>query len=464
MYYCDITMVSSVCAKTRIQDDFRPSPPFRRTEMAPVPEKSSYSLIPMQTALETIASTLQSLPVTQVPTTSSLNQILAEDIYAPYAHPPFRASIKDGYAITLPLPEPPVLKIVTPTFAGNPTPPPLLPGTAAYVTTGAPVPPSTDAVIMIENCLVDTPNLTFTPSTTAKSGQDIRPIGSDLAPGQLVLPKGIYVGPAELGILTACAIHTVHVYPRPIIGVLSSGDELLDISTISGPLPPDKIIDSNRPMLLAAIQQSLPACKPIDLGIVSDNMEHVQEALTQASESCHIVITSGGVSMGRRDYIKPALENLATIHFGRVCMKPGKPLTYATRSPNRALLALPGNPVSCFVCFHLAVCVAARRLSGFSQKESLGRMVEATLADDIRLDPDRPEYHRATLTVRNISFSFSCCLLTCRSGGMALDGWPHQLVNRLALAFYRLVQQMHCFNFQLNRVVLRLAHLYRLTC
>jgi gephyrin len=159
-----------------------------------------------------------------------------------------------------------------------------------------------------------------------------------------------------------------------------------------------RIVDSNRPMLLAAVAESLPWCAGVDLGIVRDEYAALKAAMEGALERCDVVITSGGVSMGSRDVVKPVLEEIATVHFGRVCMKPGKPLTYATaRGRNSCVIGLPGNPVSAFVCFHLAVAAAAKTLAGWPEREALGTVVRARLDREVRLDPARPEYHRVNL-------------------------------------------------------------------
>lgn len=365
--------------------------------MAPTPERSSYPLVPMEEALDKIAATLTCLPPVTLPSTNALHRILAADVHAPHPQPPFRASIKDGYAVTLPLSQP--LKVTSSSHAGASTPTVIVAGAAAYVTTGAPVPEGADAVVMVENCLCENDSLSFTEQLSLQHGQDIRQIGCDVTEGELVLPRGTYLGAAEIGILASCGITSLQVFDRPLIGVLSSGDEILDVGSLPESMPYGAIVDSNRPMLLALIQEALPFCKPIDLGIVPDTEQSVEQALLAASEKCHIVITTGGVSMGRRDFIKPVLERIATVHFGRVLMKPGKPLTYATLSQHKCFLALPGNPVSCFVCFHLAVTVAAHRLAGRSVNQARGTRVEVSLGHDIKLDKQRPEYHRVTLQV-----------------------------------------------------------------
>lgn len=363
-------------------------------------------MVPFDQALDIIANSLSSLQPQFVSTSKSLNTILAADIYSPNPHPPFRASIKDGYAITLPpLSNDHPLVVRTESLAGDLSCTSLGAGDAAYVTTGAPVPSGAHAVVMVERCRRDGDHLFV--DNWPRSGQDIREIGSDMASGELVLPKGTLIGAPEVGLLACCGITSISVVPRPIIGVLSTGDEVVNLSDVeelktknNGQLPLGKIIDSNRPMLLAAIHEALPFCDSADLGLVKDDYDSVKSSLLKAIKQCHVVITSGGVSMGRRDVVKPVLAEIAKVHFGRVVMKPGKPLSFASLpgQTDRCFVALPGNPVSCFVCFHLAVAVAARRLAGWDARASRGSMVEVELAHAIKLDPERPEYHRAILT------------------------------------------------------------------
>ncbi|CAN8066591.1 unnamed protein product [Agarophyton chilense] len=359
------------------------------------PERSQYPLIPMQEALEKISETLSALPLVSVPTTQALHRLLAVNVHASWPQPPFRASVKDGYAVSLPLAE--SLKVTASSHAGSKTPACITLGSAAYVTTGAPVPEGADAVVMVENSICEGDVLTFTKNVDLSPGQDIREIGCDVAEGELVLSAGTYLGAAEIGILASCGVTSIQVYDRPVIGVFSSGDEILDVNNMPEKMPFGSIIDSNRPMLLASVQESLPFCTSLDLGFIPDIESVVTDALLDAIKKCHIVITTGGVSMGRRDFIKPVLEKIATVHFGRVLMKPGKPLTYATMSEHRCFLALPGNPVSSFVCFHLAVAVAARKLAGWSGESVMGTQVDVSIAHDVRLDRQRPEYHRVTL-------------------------------------------------------------------
>lgn len=364
-------------------------------------------MIPMEKAIQMIASSLAPLPAEKVATIDSLRRRLVEDVYSPLAHPPFCASVKDGYAVPHSPPEDgEALKVRAESHAGGYEPAPLAAGTAAYVTTGAPVPEGASAVVMVEQTCRDGENLIVSPGDWPAPGTDIRPIGTDLEKGALVLQSGVCISAAEVGLLAACAIPAVSVVKCPVIGVLSTGDEVVDFSTLDpqrdlrkDPLPFGKIVDSNRPMLLSAIRESLPFCSVLDLGVVSDEYDKAKETLLDALKTCNIVVTSGGVSMGKRDVIKPILAEIADVHFGRVLMKPGKPLTFATlkNQTDRCVVALPGNPVSSFVCFHLAVAVAARRLAGCSVDQAMGSVVDVRLAHSIRLDPVRPEYHRAVV-------------------------------------------------------------------
>ncbi|KDO47642.1 hypothetical protein CISIN_1g0059002mg [Citrus sinensis] len=219
----------------------------------------------------------------------------------------------------------------------------------------------------------------------------------------------------------------VKVYRTPTIAVLSTGDELVEPTTQC--LDRGQIRDSNRAMLLAAAMQQ--HCKLIDLGIVRDDEEELEKTLDNAfSAGIDILLTSGGVSMGDKDFVKPLLQKKGTIYFNKVCMKPGKPLTFAEINikptddvmVNKILaFGLPGNPVSCIVCFHLYIVPAIRHLSGWANPHLL--RVPARICQPLKTDRVRPEFHRAILRWKANDGS--------GSSGFVAESTGHQMSSRL---------------------------------
>nr|CAD1839151.1 unnamed protein product [Ananas comosus var. bracteatus] len=335
----------------------------------------------------------------------ALGLVLAEDIRAPDPLPPYRASIKDGYAVVA-SDGPGEYPVITESRAGDDGLDVVVtPGTVAYVTTGGPIPDGADAVVQVE----DTEEVTGVLDGLKRvrilagvtKGRDIRNVGCDIEKDAVVLKSGERIGCPEVGLLATVGVTKVKVYPRPTIAVLSTGDELVEPSIQS--LSRGQIRDSNRAMLLAAaIQQQ---CKIIDLGIAKDEEDRLNEVLDVAVNSkIDILITSGGVSMGDKDFVKPCLGKRGIIHFEKVLMRPGKPLTFAEisaqvkdseRSKTILAFGLPGNPVSCIIGFNIFVIPAIRQLSGWSNPQL--QRVHARLTQPIRTDPHRPEFHRAII-------------------------------------------------------------------
>ena len=315
--------------------------------------------------------------------------VLSSDVKASQPLPPFRASIMDGYAVVASdgIGVYPVLGDST---AGIPLNKTLSSGQVCYITTGAPVPAGADAVIMVEQTtLLDDGTVRL--NNLAVEGQNIRPIGCDVAVDQVVLTKGSLIGSAEIGLLATCGVTEVKVWSKPQVGVISTGDELVNVDETPGV---GQIRDSNRPMLLNAVREANAI--PIDLGIVVDKKNQLDTLFLNALNKCDICILSGGVSMGSLDLVKPMLERLGTVHFGRMRMKPGKPTTFATVNHNgtqKLIFALPGNPVSCLATFNLLVKPAIRVFSGLEVVKNL--RIAVRLQDRIKLDNVRPEYHRA---------------------------------------------------------------------
>ncbi|XP_057441545.1 molybdopterin biosynthesis protein CNX1 isoform X2 [Lotus japonicus] len=358
-------------------------------------------MISVREALQSVLNATKSLPPITVPLHDALGKVLAQNIHAPDPLPPYPASLKDGYAVVA-ADGPGEYPVIAESRAGDDAlGVTLTPGTVAYVTTGGPIPDGADAVVQVE----DTEQVKTAPDEPMRvrilvkttQGNDIRPVGVDIEKDAVVLTAGERLGASEIGLLATVGVTMVKVYPTPTVAVLSTGDELVEPTT--GHLSRGQIRDSNRSMLLAALAQH--QCKVLDLGIAKDDEEYQGGVLDKAFASgINILLTSGGVSMGDKDFIKPLLEKRGKVHFSKVSMKPGKPCTFAEidfQSTDSKILAfaLPGNPVSSLVCFHLYVVPAIRQLAGWTNPHHL--RVHARLQRPIKTDPFRAEYHRATI-------------------------------------------------------------------
>jgi len=353
-----------------------------------------YPMLAVEAALAIVLEEAMPLPPQHVPIAHSLGLILAETAVANEALPPFAASIKDGYAVVA-ADGPGDYPLAGSVTAGHLADFEVRPGTVAYITTGAPLPSGADAVVMVE----ETEKLGNSGAQVSirirqgvRIGADVRPIGSDMQAGQEVLPKATRLGAAEIGLLATVGVTQVCTYPRPRIAVLSTGDELVEPDAV--PMP-GQIRDSNRAMLLAAVTSSGGVA--LDLGIAGDQVETISARIQQGLQEADLLLTSGGVSMGDLDLIKPLFEAAGQVHFGRLRMKPGKPCTFATATvegKKRLLFGLPGNPVSSLVTFYLLVAPAIRKMAGWSDPRL--RRIQVQVEQSLPLDSYRPEYHRAT--------------------------------------------------------------------
>lgn len=400
-------------------------------------------MLSVDEALKLISEHTPGPEVVEVPVTTALvGSVMAEDVYSGEAVPAYRASIVDGYAVIAP--ESPksgpstkgVFPVASVTYANaGGVLSPLEPGTIARITTGAPLPPNANAVAMVEDTVLASTTTDGSEEATVeiltgdiKPKENVREPGSDVALGSRILRKGDRITSVggELGLLAATGTKTVKVFKKPCIGVLSTGDELVEYNapvTLQG----GQIRDSNRPSLLSCLASwGFPT---VDLGIVRDTAGELEHTLRDAlrgvrqtdSSNIDVIVTTGGVSMGELDLLKPTIERSlgGTIHFGRVSMKPGKPTTFATipfkpssssssqlERQSKPIFSLPGNPASALVTLNLFVLPSLHKLMGLSERSAslslpgtLGLpLVSVALAHPFPLDSKRTDYHRAIVT------------------------------------------------------------------
>ncbi len=348
------------------------------------------TMIHPDTAREIILANTKALPSEVVHLVDAGERVLADPLIADVDLPPFRASTMDGYAVVH---DDTMLEreIVGTGFAGEDLRLSLSSGQAARIMTGAPVPEGATAVVMIENTSTDG-NTVEIHQPTVNDGENIRPVGTDMRRGDMLVPAGTRLGPAEIGLLASLGHESVTVGGRPRVAIMSTGDELVAPGDTPGP---GQIRDSNRFTLAVAARRA--GAEVVLNRHVPDSLEHLQAAFNEALALADVVITSGGVSMGDRDLVKALLGEMAEVHFQKVFFKPGKPLNFATVG-DKLLFGLPGNPVSSLVCFHIFVTPSIRQLQ--SAPAEAGGTIRVTTT--VPLPPsDRIEYQRAIVWAGN---------------------------------------------------------------
>jgi len=300
----------------------------------------------------------------------------------------------DGYAV-IAQPGPLRLRVLHELTAGQSSNVRLNPETAMRIMTGGVLPPGANSVVMVED--TEEHDSVVTIKTSPGNADNVQGAGIDARRGQVMLEAGRRIGPAEVGMLATVGHTRVRVYPKPRVAVLATGDEVVDPEDEP---PVGYVRDSNRPALMAAAIEA--GCEVVFSGHANDELHLLRRAMQDALAVADVLITSGGVSMGTRDLIKPLLAELGEIHFGRIAFKPGKPLTFASiqqpgQQPGRTAYAfgLPGFPVSSLVTFEVFVRPALRRLQGLT---SVFRpRISVELGHDFQPDAGRLEYHRAVV-------------------------------------------------------------------
>lgn len=348
---------------------------------------STYPLIDADEAAATVLEHTPTLAVEHVPLAECFGRVLAEDLIAEAPLPPFPSSAVDGYAARA-SDAGKALRVLGESAAGRPFEGILSPGTAVRVLTGGVVPDGADVVVMVEDVHLTGDSVTV--PAGLKAGTNFHKVGDDLRSGDGILGAGTHLGAAEIGIAAATGRAQLPVRRRPRVALMSTGDELVEV----GKTPrPGQIPDSNRWALLAALREA--GAEVTLLGIAPDEAEPLRRLVFDALHSADVLVTSGGVSVGTHDLVKPLLESLGSVLVGRVKLKPGKPFTFATLGDGKVAFGLPGFPVSSLVTFEVFVRPALRKMQGFGQLHR--PTLPVRLDYDARPTPDRTEYQRVTL-------------------------------------------------------------------
>jgi molybdopterin molybdotransferase len=368
-------------------------------------------MISLEEATAFVLAGCEPLPPRSVRRDEAAGCVLAEDVLATEDVPPFANTAMDGYAVraadvTGAATAPVVLPVVAEVAAGHPATRPLAPGEAMRIFTGAPIPEGADAVVMVEWTERRSDGGEGGDGGEAveirhpvEPGRHVRAAGDDLRSGDLVFSAGDALSPGHLGVLASLGLAEVAVHPRPRVGVISTGDEL-----VQGPqaLRPGQIRDSNRPTLLALVARA--GFEPVDLGTARDEEATITAAIRRGVDTCDAVLSSGGVSMGDIDLVRVVLDRIGDMRWMQVEIKPAKPLAFgvveAGDGRSVPVFGLPGNPVSSMVSFELFARPGIRRLAGHPAERLHRPRLAAVAAEPLARKPDgKVHFARVTATV-----------------------------------------------------------------
>jgi molybdopterin molybdotransferase len=355
------------------------------------PEARKPPLLTLDEALARLLAAVEPLPageVQSVSTFDALGRVLAEDVRSALDVPPADNTSMDGYALrAADVPASGTVLPVSQRIAAGVVGTPLAAGTAARIFTGAQVPAGADAVVMQEQCAVVEGGVRI--DAVPAPGQWVRRRGEDVLRGDVVLARGARLTPQALGLAASVGAASLSVMRRPRVALFSTGDELV---MPGEPLKPGAIYNSNR-FTLRGLLQSL-GCEVTDLGIVPDRLDATRAALRRAAEGCDLILTCGGVSVGEEDHLRPAVQAEGRLDLWQIAIKPGKPLAFGKVGDSAWFIGLPGNPVSSFVTFLLAVRPVLLRLQGALE------LAPRSLKLNAGFDWPRPDRRREFLRAR----------------------------------------------------------------
>jgi molybdopterin molybdotransferase len=343
-------------------------------------------LLPLEEARRRLRARVALGPGEEVPLAEALGRVLADPVVrAPHDVPPFANSAMDGYAVRA-ADVPGTVRVVGEIAAGAASPPAVEPGTAVRIMTGAPIPPGADAVVPIEDASEEVEGAVVLAG--AARGAHVREAGHDTHAGDEVCLAGMLTA-AKVALLGSLGVGSVTVRRRPVVAVVSTGDELV---TVGEPLGPNQIHDANGLALAAAVREA--GGLPLILPPARDDAAEIERVLLDAATRADLVVSSGGVSVGRHDHVRGVLEARGSLDFWRIGIQPGKPLAVGEIG-GRTLIGLPGNPVSALVVFELVVRPFLRAMLGL---EGDGRMhVRAVAEERIGKDAARRAFLRVVV-------------------------------------------------------------------
>lgn len=358
-------------------------------------DQNESGLLPVEIAYQRIEQEFQPLPGSErVALRAALNRVLAEDVVSPIDVPGYRNSAMDGFAVIgsdIPAEGERELRCLGTSWAGRPLDVTLQPGECVRIMTGAKMPEGADTVVIQEHTS-DRGDSVLIGNDTAV-GRNVREAGEDVRAGEVVLPAGTLLRPAEIGLTASLGVAEVSVKPRLKVAFFATGDELRTLEEHAGqPLAPGELFDSNRHSLYGMLTRL--GVEVIDLGVVGDTAEATRAALREAAEKADVVLTSGGVSAGEKDFVTDSLEEEGEVTFWKLAMRPGRPLACG-RVGDARFFGLPGNPVAVMVTFYEFVMPALKRLMGMSELHIPRLRVRCT--DKLKKSQGRIEYQRGIL-------------------------------------------------------------------